>query len=81
MQLDSVYKFNGFSAGITYALINRRDVTISRTFIASVANADNEFTTLNDNIASYTATIADNSLKAKFITEMDLLFNDTTFSV
>jgi hypothetical protein len=37
-RLDSSYKFNGFSSGVTYALINKRDETVSRVFLNMVAD-------------------------------------------
>jgi len=35
-KLDSSYKFNGFSSGLKYALVNRRDETVSRVFVQDV---------------------------------------------
>ena len=35
-KLDSSYRFNGFSAGVKYALINQRDETVSRLFVNDV---------------------------------------------
>ncbi|MET0393938.1 MAG: hypothetical protein ABW019_12390 [Chitinophagaceae bacterium] len=35
-KLDSSFKFNGFSSGIKYALINKRDETVSRAFVNTV---------------------------------------------
>lgn len=42
-KLDSAYKFNGFSSGITYAIINRRDVTVSQYFLSQAYEANDEF--------------------------------------
>lgn len=38
--LDSSYRFNGFSSGVKFALINKRDETVSRTFVDMVINND-----------------------------------------
>jgi hypothetical protein len=38
LKLDTNYKFNGFSSGVKYALINKRDETVSRQFVALVQN-------------------------------------------
>lgn len=37
-KLDSNYKFNGFSSAVKYAIINKRDETVSRAFLELVAN-------------------------------------------
>ncbi|WP_207514707.1 hypothetical protein [Longitalea luteola] len=36
LRLDTAYRFNGFSSGIKYALINKRDETVSRAFLDMV---------------------------------------------
>jgi len=38
LKLDTSFKFNGFTAGIKYALINKRDETVSRAFLNMVRN-------------------------------------------
>jgi hypothetical protein len=38
LKLDTAYRFNGFSSTIRYAIINKRDETISRTFLGMVVN-------------------------------------------
>lgn len=35
-KLDTAYKFNGFSSGVKYALIDRRDETVSQAFLIEV---------------------------------------------
>lgn len=35
-KLDTSYKFNGFSSGVKYALIDRRDETVSKAFLIEV---------------------------------------------
>jgi len=37
-KLDSSYRFNGFSSGLKYALINKRDETVSKIFLNMVAD-------------------------------------------
>lgn len=39
LRLDTAYKFNGFTSGIKYALINKRDETVSRSFLKMVENS------------------------------------------
>lgn len=36
LRLDTAYKFNGFSSGIKYAIINKRDETVQKAFINTV---------------------------------------------
>lgn len=38
LRLDTSFRFNGFSSGIKYAIINRRDETVSRAFLGMVRN-------------------------------------------
>jgi len=38
LKLDTNYRFNGFSSTIKYAIINRRDETVSKTFLGMVVN-------------------------------------------
>lgn len=49
VKLDSSYNFNGFSSGIKYALVNKRDETISENFLKIVATNEKteEFSALN----------------------------------
>ena len=37
VKLDTSYKFSGFSSGIKYALVNKRDETVSRVFLDMVS--------------------------------------------
>ena len=36
LRLDTAYKFNGFSSGIKYAIINKRDETVQNAFVKTV---------------------------------------------
>ncbi len=58
-KLDSNYKFNGFSAGIKYALVNKRDETVSRAFLADVLHDSlmMELTQINTEMAKFIATL------------------------
>lgn len=59
-KLDSSYKFNGFSSGIKYAIINKRDETVSRAFLVSVADnfKTQELFTLNNDLEAYIAELS-----------------------
>jgi hypothetical protein len=38
LRLDSSYRFNGFTSGLKYAIINKRDETVQKAFINTVLN-------------------------------------------
>ena len=38
LRLDTSFKFNGFASGIKYAIINKRDETVSQAFLSTVRN-------------------------------------------
>ncbi len=58
-KLDSNYRFNGFSSGIKYALINRRDETISRAFIQDITRKQfsRELFLLNDSLQRFISSL------------------------
>ncbi|HEX6432014.1 MAG TPA: hypothetical protein VF008_30190 [Niastella sp.] len=60
LRLDTAYKFNGFASGIKYAIINKRDETISRAFINTVKNnaAVNQLFELNNGMIAKITTMA-----------------------
>lgn len=41
-KLDSAYRFNGFSLGINYSILNKRDVSISKAFSTLAQNDPND---------------------------------------
>ena len=49
-KLDSAYRFNGFSSGIKYALINQRDETVSRAFVSMAYKASDEYNNINNKL-------------------------------
>jgi len=74
-KLDSSYKFNGFSSGIKYALINQRDETVSKFFVSSTYRAFNEFNNLNDSLSSYIASVQDIEKKISLNEQRNKMFN------
>jgi hypothetical protein len=67
-KLDSSYKFNGFTSGIKYALINRRDETVSRVFVQDILDDSRVrvITSLNTALDQYINTFSnDDSLQKK----------------
>jgi hypothetical protein len=59
LKLDSSYKFNGFTSGIKYAIINKRDETVSNSFVEMVLldPSAKELQQLNSLMGSYLSTI------------------------
>ena len=72
VKLDSAYKFNGFSSGVKYALINKRDETVSKAFIILATTADQEYTNLFNNGAAFIVT---QSNSAELATQWTDFFN------
>jgi len=66
LKFDSTYKFNGFSSGVKYALINERDETVKRAFTDLVINnaTVKELFKLNDLMAAFLSTLAPDPIKA-----------------
>lgn len=52
-KLNEANRFNGFSSGIKYAIINQRDETVSRLFLQQALNASAERTSLNQALSAY----------------------------
>jgi hypothetical protein len=61
LKLDTSLKFNGFSSGIKYAIINKRDETVSKAFRNTVINnaAVNQLFGLNNVMIAKITTMAD----------------------
>ena len=80
-KLDSAYHFNGFSSGINYALVNKRDYTVSRAFIVFAFNNNNEYNRLNDSLNAYASKIdIHDPLRAKFREQVNKMLTDSTFN-
>ena len=91
IKLDTSYRFNGFSSGIKYALIDERDYTTSRLFAVGlqVNGLAGERETLNDSLGKYVLatfeaspqTPADRKIRNDFLALVSVLFNiDTPFN-
>ncbi len=68
-KLDTAYKFNGFSSGIKYALIDRRDETVSKAFLIEVEKDPYsiELGSLQDSMEAFISTLsADTDRQDKF---------------
>lgn len=79
-KLDSNYKFNGFSSGVNYAIINKRDYTVFKEFNTLVENKNREFLTLNlqVDIARSALPDTDSSLKRRLKEQWDKLKEKNT---
>jgi hypothetical protein len=68
-RLDTSYKFNGFSSGVKYALIDRRDETVSRAFLIEVETDSllREFGPLQDSVELFISSLSgDTARQNKF---------------
>ncbi|WP_205511613.1 hypothetical protein [Longitalea arenae] len=73
LRLDTAFKFNGFSSGIKYALINKRDETVSQAFLDMVL-ADTlaqQLLTLNTIIGGKISAISPADVQDKIAAEYD----------
>lgn len=82
LKLDTGYRFNGFSSGIKYALINRRDSTTSRLLFRNLGtdSLSLEINTLHDSLTIYIEATYDNNpqLKLLYLRQVNLLLSDST---
>jgi hypothetical protein len=72
LKLDNDYKFNGFSSAVKYALINKRDETVSWAFVSMVLGDEKiqTFFQLNNHIIGNISTLAqDRELQKKLLDE------------
>ena len=53
VKIDSAYHLNGFNFGIKYAIINKRDISISRKFIDANFALTREYSTFNQLIGAW----------------------------
>ncbi|HEY0679670.1 MAG TPA: hypothetical protein VGD17_15400 [Chitinophagaceae bacterium] len=79
-KLDSSYKFNGFSSGITYAIINRRDITVSQYFLSEAYRANDEFNKVFPHLTAFVTGITDADKKIKLNDQLNAFFFDSTTS-
>ena len=80
LKLDSSYRFNGFSSGISYALINKRDYTVYNEFIRLAIDKNAEFNKLQNGISQALSGIDDADLKKRFREQGNKLLNDETYT-
>lgn len=76
-KLDSSYRFNGFSSGISYAIINRRDETVSRAFVVSAFNEHKEYNMLTDSLGAFASSVPIGQ-RAAFVTSVNTMLTDST---
>ncbi|PZR01996.1 MAG: hypothetical protein DI539_28015, partial [Flavobacterium psychrophilum] len=74
-KLDSSYKFNGFSSGITYAIINRRDVTVSKYFLDEASRANKEYDTVFTYLTAFINKNAEGDQLIKLNEQANAFFN------
>lgn len=74
LRLDSSFRFNGFSSGVNYAIINRRDHTVYREFLDSVEAWTVEYTKLTQGLSkeiSARANAGDREFATRAINQFD----------
>jgi hypothetical protein len=61
LRLDTAYRFNGFAAGIKYAIINKRDETVQKAFVNTVLSnaAVKQLFALNNQMVAMIPTMVD----------------------
>ena len=83
VKLDSVYKFNGFSSGVKYAIINNRDETVSLEFVKQVYTANKEWISLFNEAVKHISEWSSNDVEkaGRFATQLSEVFvRDAKFS-
>ncbi len=80
LKLDTSYRFNGFSSGISYALINKRDYTVYNEFIRLAIDKNAEFNKLQNGISQGLSGITDADLKKRIREQGNKLLNDESFT-
>lgn len=85
LNLDSGYRFNGFSSGVRYALINKRDTTTSRLLFRELGNdsLSLEIFALQKKLNRYIDSVLPNTpanfeQRRKFFNGVTTLFSDRT---
>jgi hypothetical protein len=82
LKLDTAYRFNGFSSGIKYAIINRRDSTTSRLLFHNLGtdSLSLEINALQESLTDYIETTYENDpqLKLTYLRQVNLLLSDST---
>jgi hypothetical protein len=83
LKLDSSYRFNGFSSGVKYALVNKRDSSTSQRLFNEMRKDKfySENALMNKKIVAYMRTIADLDQRKKFNESANLFFmKDSAFN-
>lgn len=73
-KLDSAYKFNGFSSGITYAIVNRRDETVSDFFVSGFRRINQKNEVLQQQLMAFAGTNTDMELRIKYNQQINDFF-------
>ena len=82
LRLDSSFRFNGFTSGITFAIINKRDETVSKAFLKTVENNERvqQLYAANTAAGKEISKIQDMNVKGALLMELDAFVNQgTTF--
>jgi len=81
LKLNDESKFSGFTFGIKHAIVNRRDYTVSKEFIAIALSKFHDLFIISDALSVKASTLpAGSEERRKFNEQVDRLFNDTSFN-
>lgn len=79
IKLDTSYHFNGFSSGISYAIINKRDFTVYDEFIDLALLKSEDYHILNKSVSAALSGITDQTKRNSIRTQVNKLLTDETF--
>jgi hypothetical protein len=74
-KLDNYNNLDGFSLGLKYAIIDKRDVSISEEFIPVAVTKLNDFYDFHRNVVSKISKLSDLNIKGKIINQANKFFN------
>ncbi|MGE7776831.1 hypothetical protein ACQKLP_19085 [Chitinophaga sp. NPDC101104] len=80
LRLDSSFRFNGFTSGITFAIVNKRDETVSKAFLKTVENNERvqQLYAANTAAGKEISKIQDMNVKGALLLELDAFVNQGT---
>jgi hypothetical protein len=76
--VDSNYRLNGFSSGIKYAIVDKRDFTVSRDFLSQSSRQSGEFRKLGKGLNKKIELIEDDAIQESFLKEKEKFIRDST---
>jgi hypothetical protein len=79
LNVDTSFRFNGYSSSLSYALINQRDITVSTEFVRLAYEGNSEFNRMNDSLQAFIARLGVESEERRRIRAvMTAVFRDSS---